>query len=373
MSKTRVLLFRPSLGQGGADRVTATLLRRLDRRRFELAIALVHAEGPFMADVPEDIEFHALGSKRLAFSIPALRRVIRRVKPDVVFSTASAANPLAVIAHAIAGSKARVVLSERNALFRGRFDDVKQRIEVALKRVTYHRAHLVTAVSSGLADQLVTDLGLPRANVRVVYNPMIEDDLTDRAAEPVDHPWFAPDAPAVILACARLVEQKDYPALLEAFAKVRARITARLFVLGEGPMRRALEDKAKRLGVADDVCFHGFDKNPLKYMARAQLLMHASRAEGLPGALIQTMACGTPVVSTDCDFGPREVISRPDVDGFLVPVGDTAALADRALRLLDNPALRRAVGDHARVSANRFTVAASLARYEAALEPGGDS
>lgn len=365
--KTKVLVFRPSLGQGGADRVTATLLRRLDRARFEPSLAVVKAEGPFMQDLPADVTVHVLGSQRLATSVPALSQLLRRTRPDVLFSTASACNPIAVIAATLARSKAKIVLSERNALFRGRRGDLKQQIEVLLKRVTYSRADVVTAVSQGVADQLVSDIGLDRNHVTVVYNPMVDDDTAERAREPVSHPWFADDQCPVILACARLVEQKDYPSLLEAFAKVRAKKQVRLFVLGDGPLRESLTAYAARLGVGESVCFFGFDKNPLKYMSRAYMLMHASRAEGLPGSLIQTMACGTPVVSTDCDFGPREVISQPGADGFLVPVGDTDALADRALALLDNADLRRSVGARARVSANRFTVTAAMQRYEAAL------
>ena len=365
----KVLIFRPSLGMGGADRVTATLLRRLDRNKFQISLALVHAEGPFMTDIPKDVAFHHLAAPRLALSAHALGRVIRETKPDVVFSTASAANVIAVFAHRLVRSKARLVLSERSALLRGRPKDFKQRVEVVLKRVTYPRASSVTVVSSGLGDQLVDRLSLPADLVRVVYNPVIEEDFYERAAEPVDHPWFQEGEPPVILACARLVVQKDYPGLLKAFAAVRAKRAARLFVLGEGTLRKSLEARAGELGIDKDVCFFGFDKNPLKYMARARLLMHASRTEGLPGSLIQTMACGIPVVSTDCDHGPREVISN-DVDGYLVPVGDYDALAARALQILDNDKLRDEMGQRAKVSAARFSVNASMARYEAALLDG---
>jgi len=367
MVKKKVLFFRPSLAQGGADRVTATLLRRLDRARFEVSIALVSAEGPFMQDLPADVTVHRLESRRLALSVPALRRLIRRIEPDVVFSTASAANVIAVIAHGLARSRSRLVLSERSALFRGRANDAKQKIEVALKRVTYRRADVVTVVSNGLGNQLVTNLSLPRDLVRVVYNPIVEEDLADRIAEPVDHPWFAPGAVPVIVACARLVIQKDYPSLLAAFSKVRAARNVRLFILGEGALRSSLEALAQKIGIANDVCFFGFDKNPLKYMARAQILMHASNTEGLPGSLIQAMACGTPVISTDCDYGPREVISS-NVDGFLVPVGDVDALAERAIRLLGDDELRATMGARARESSARFSVESSLKRYAAALE-----
>ncbi len=367
MVKKKVLFFRPSLGQGGADRVTATLLRLLDRDKFEVAIALVRAEGPFMQDLPSDVQVIPLGSKRLARSVPALRRTLLKLQPDVLFSTASAANVIAVMAHRLARSKARLVLSERSALLRGRPNDMKQKIEVVLKRFTYPHADTVTVVSNGLGNQLVTSLTLPRNLIRVVYNPVVEDDFAQRAAEPVDHPWFdaASDIP-VIVACARLVVQKDYPTLLEAFAQMRAERHVRLFILGEGELRKPLEQHAEKLGIAADVCFHGFDRNPLKYMNRARIVMHASRTEGLPGSLIQAMACGTPVVSTDCDYGPREVISQ-NVDGFLVPVGDVEALARRGLQLIGDDELRLRLGTQARRSAQRFSVDASMSRYEAAL------
>jgi glycosyltransferase involved in cell wall biosynthesis len=361
-----VLFFRPTLGEGGADRVTWTLLRNLDRSRFRPALALLRAEGPFLADLPPDVDIHILGSRRLATATPRLARLLARLRPDVVFSTASAANVVSVAAHRAVRSRARLVLSERNALFRGRATEPKQRLEVVLKRWTYRAADLVTAVSAGLADQLVEDLRLPRERVAVVYNPMVDDDLGRLSTEPADHGWFADDVP-VVVACARLVQQKDYATLLDAFALVRARVAARLFVLGEGPLRAELERRARELGVAADVCFFGFDKNPFKYMARSRILMHASRVEGLPGALIQTMACGTPVVSTDCDFGPREVIT-PGTDGYLVPVGDARSLAERAVELISNRSLRDRMGQAARLSASRFTTTASLERYHAAIE-----
>lgn len=361
-------MFRPSLGRGGADRVTTTLLRHLDRSRFELELALVKIEGPFVQDVPSDVRVHDLKVPRLALAVPPLMQLIRARRPDVVFSTASAANPIASLAHALARSPARLVLSERNAFFRGRPRDIKQHIEVLLKRVTYGRAATVTAVSQGVADQLVSALNLPSSRVHVVFNPMVEDDLARRAAEPIEHPWFEPGQPPVVIACARLVEQKDYPTLLDAFARVHQATGARLFVLGEGPLRETLEAKARALGLGDAVCLYGFDKNPFKFMSRARVLMHSSRAEGLPGALIQAMACGTPVVSTDCDFGPREVIARSGTDGFLVPVGNANQLAHHAIQLLADDGLHARVAAAARESAQRFTVAASLARYTAALE-----
>jgi glycosyltransferase involved in cell wall biosynthesis len=313
-----------------------------------------------------------LGSRRLLVAAPDLARLLRRERPDVVFSTHGGSNIIVSIAHALAGSRARLVLSERSALLRRDRGPVRRALEVPAKRVTYRRADLVTAVSRGVAQELASRVGLAASKIRVVYNPVVGEDLAAAAAEPVDHPWFQPGAAVpVIVAVGRLVEIKDYPTLLDAFARIRAARAVRLYVLGDGPLRAALEARVRAAGLAGDVVLHGFDRNPFKYMARARLLLHASRAEGLPGALIQAMACGTPVVSTDCDFGPREVIARPGHDGFLVPVGDAAALAGRALALLGDAALADRVAAAARLSAQRFTVAAALAQYEAALTGAG--
>ncbi len=364
------MFFCPTLADGGADRVVLTLLRHLDRTRFTPSLTMMRHAGfgdGFAADVPADVETFVLGSRRLALAAPALARVLRQTTPDVVFSTHGGSNIIVSIAHALARSRARLVLSERSALLRSDRSRTRATLEIPAKRFTYRRADLVTAVSVGVAEQLAKLLGLAQAKIRVVYNPMVDDDLRAQATEPLDHPWFADAATIpVILAVGRLVEIKAYPTLLDAFVRIRAQRPVRLVILGDGPLRGELEQRARGLGVADDVAFVGFDKNPFKYMARARILLHASEAEGLPGALIQAMACGTPVVSTDCDFGPREVISSGR-DGFLVKVGDAGALAARSLELLGDHDLAGRLSRQARQSAQRFTTAAALTRYQDAL------
>jgi glycosyltransferase involved in cell wall biosynthesis len=362
----RVMFFRPTLGDGGADRVTITLLRHLDRERFAPSIALVHARGALLEEVPADVPVIDLAAPRLALSVHALSRAIARDQPDVVFSTASAANIFAVAAHRLARSRSRLVLSERSAQYRESRSKVRTAIELRAKKLAYARADLVTAVSDGVAAELRELLGLPAHKVVAVYNPVIGADLRAQAAEAVTHPFFGGDAP-VLVACGRLVEVKDYPTMLTAFARLRATRPLRLVVLGDGPLRGPLEDDVRVRGLAGDVAFLGFDRNPYKYMAKARLLLQSSRAEGLPGTLIQSMACGTPVVATDCDHGPREVVTS-GTDGWLVPVGDAGALADAAGRLLDDERARNAMSNAARRASSRFEVAASLARYQDALE-----
>lgn len=358
------------MAEGGADRVTHTVLRLLDRERFAPELALMRMEGPFLDDLPADVTVHSVRAPRLALAAPSLALLLRKLRPDVVFSTSSTGNIVAAAAHLAAGSKARLVLSERTPLFREGNRDAKHRAFAWAKRASYRRADLVTAVAGGIAAQLVSELGLPPAMVRVVDNPMIDDHMIEQAAEPVDHPFFDGKAP-VILACGRMVALKDYPTLLRVFAAARVQQPkAKLVILGDGPSRGMLEHLAQNLGLGGAVWFAGFDKNPFRYMARATLLLHTSRAEGMPGAQIQAMACGIPVVATDCEFGPREVIEHGE-NGFLAPVGDIDALAARVLELLGDEMLRRRMAVAAQRSVTRFHAAAAMRGYETALDGDG--
>lgn len=370
----RVLFFRPSMAEGGADRVTANVLRLLDRSRFAPSLALMRLEGPFLEVLPRDVEVHAVRAPRLALAAPSLALLLRKLKPDVLFSTSSTGNIVASMAHLAAGSQARLVMSERTPLFRAGEKSAKNFAFALAKKASYRRADLVTAVAGGIAAQLVSGLGLPPALVRVVDNPMIDESLAAQAAEPVVHPFFAGEGEKVIVACGRMVALKDYPTLLRVFAAVReapAGQSAKLVILGDGPSRGMLEALAQNLGLTGSIWFVGFDRNPFRYMARAKLLLHTSRAEGMPGAQIQAMACGIPVVATDCEFGPREVIQHGET-GYLAPVGDIAALAARVTALLADEPLRARMGAQAKRSVQRFHAAAAMRGYEAALDGAGE-
>ena len=202
-------------------------------------------------------------------------------------------------------------------------------------------ADAIVAVSDGVADRLAQATGLPRGSIRTVYNPVVGPELPTLAAEPVGHPWFRHGGPPVVLGAGRLVEQKDFPTLLRAFALVRRARPARLVILGDGPAGacEGLRAIAAALGCAEDLDLPGFVANPFAYMARAAAFALSSLHEGLPGVLIQALACGCPVVSTDCPSGPREILDGGRY-GRLVPVGDHEALARAILACLDDPSGR---------------------------------
>lgn len=328
-------LLLPDLGGGGGERVTLSLGQALAARGLEVDLVVGAARGPLLAEVPDEVELVDLGCDRLRSAVAPLRRYLQLRRPGWIAPTVDHANLLGALA--ARGTGTRVVLRPSTTLShtvgaaRG-----LGRLQIAASRRAYRRADAVVACSVGMADDLALYAGRPREAVDVVPNATIHADLRRLAAAPLDDPWFVPGAPPVVVGIGRLGPPKDLPLLLEAFARVRATRPLRLLLLGEGPQRGTIEARARELAVADDVRLPGYVANPYAYLARAGLYVLASTREGLPGSLIEAMACGAPVVATDCPSGPREILAEGR-HGRLTPVGDVAALAAAMSASLEDP------------------------------------
>ena len=320
-------LFLPSLRGGGAERVLVNLANGFAERGYGVDLVLAKAEGVYFDQLSPAVRVVDLHTPRVLRALPGLVSYLRRERPAALLSALNHANVIACLAHRLARVPTRLVISERNTLSVSRPQNARGRLVPWFMRWTYPWADAVVAVSQGVADDLVRTLGIAAERVKVIYNPVVDDELLAKAQEPLDHPWFTDGAPPVVLGVGRLTEQKDFPTLIRAFARVRTHRRARLMILGEGELRPQLEALVRQLGLQDDVALPGFVANPFAYMARAAVFVLSSRWEGLPGALIQAMACGAPVVSTDCPSGPREILEDGRW-GRLVPVGDVDALAE---------------------------------------------
>jgi glycosyltransferase involved in cell wall biosynthesis len=331
-----VALFVPSLTGGGAERVMVDLAQALSAAGHRVDLVLARAEGPFLAHVPANVPVVDLAAPRVAAALPGLVRYLRRVRPRAILSTLEHANILTLIAARFAPST-RVVLREANTspLDQGA-DGLRGRVVAFLMRRAYPRADAVVAVSAGVADALRSAVGVPGERIEVIANPVVTERVLAGADRDATHPWLGVAGVPVVLGVGRLAPQKGFDVLLEAFARVRADRPCRLLILGEGDERPRLEALAAELGIEDDVALPGFDPDPFPAMARADVFALSSRWEGLPNALIQAMALGTPAVATDCPSGPSE-ISEGGRLARLVPVGDVEALADAIRATLDRP------------------------------------
>lgn len=339
-SQKRLAIFLPALYGGGAERIMLNLAVGLAGHGYAVDLVLAQAEGPYLADVPGSVRLVELNARRLRAlrtlaSLPALVRYLRHEQPDALLS-ALHANIVALWARRLAGTPERAVISEHNTFSRQnqQLPWWYSRLMLQLVRRFYPWANGIVAVSEGVADDLAQVAGIPRNRIQVIYNPIVTPELQDRAKEILDHPWFEPSEPPVVLAIGRLTVQKDFSTLIQAFARVRRSHVARLLILGEGEERPELEALVRRLRLEQDVRMPGFVSNPFSYMDKASLFVLSSRWEGLPTVLVEALYCGVPIIATDCPSGSREIL-RDGQYGQLVPVGDVASLARAIEAMLD--------------------------------------
>jgi len=367
-----VALLMVSLGGGGVQRSMLHLARALADRGHRVDLLVYKAQGDFVDNVPSAIRVVALETApvwmgrlyafraapehliQLAMPVllprkpqvtlrclPALVRYLREERPAVLFSAGTYLNLVALWARRLAGVSVRTLISERIHLsshlrYGAKRRKWRWRFILPLLRRTYPEADRIIAISHGVADDLRTLVGLPPELVTTVYNPVVDSELAKKAEVPIDHAWFKPGAPPVILGMGRLSEEKDFETLIRTFARVQTRLPVRLMIFGEGEMRRKLEALARELGVDQDVSLPGFTSNPFAYMARAAVFVLSSTSEGLGNVLIEALACGCPVVSTNCPGGPAEILEDGRY-GRLVPVGDPVAMAQAIISTLDAP------------------------------------
>lgn len=334
----KLALFIADLGGGGAERVFVNLAKALGQRGYPVDLVVGTLDGAaYLDELPCGVRLVNLQVSRMAFGGPSLIRYLRRERPSAILATGVHSSCLAVLARQFSGVRTRVIVRESSMVGPGlrEMKPVMRQVFSWAIKYCYHRADHVIAVSRGSAEELNGKFGVPREMLSVVYSPIISEALQKRASEPLDHEWFQKGQPPVILSVGRLTAAKDQQTLIRAFALVRKNMVARLLILGEGENRAELEALISELGLAEDVSLPGFHKNPFAFMARARLFVLSSAWEGLPGALIQALACGCPVVSTDCPSGPREILQDGRL-GRLVPVGDPINMARAILESLSN-------------------------------------
>ncbi len=303
------------------------LARGFAERGLRADLVQATDDGDFRPALPAGARYVDLHARRALTCVPALVRYLRQERPQAVISGAVQTNVMAVVARRLAASPTRLVLTEHNyiALTARNADTLRGRMTPEIIRWSYPGADAIVAVSHAVADELARAAGFDRARIRVIYNPVLLPEIESLALQPLDHPWFRPGEPPVVLAVGRLTRAKDYPTLLRAFAELRRKRRARLLILGEGEERTELEALAAGLRLQDDAALPGPVANPYPYMKRAALFVLSSRFEGLPTVLVEALAVGARVVATDCASGPAEILGTRD---RLVPVGNVSALSE---------------------------------------------
>lgn len=332
--------FLPTLDGGGAERALLTVAAALCDAGDDVQVIVANATGALREDLPPGLSVVDLQCRRIRSTLPALIRQLRRDRPQCLISTLDHANILAVVATRLAGTATRPVVRVANTLSHASLDgSVQQRAMLRTVRHVYPRAAAVVAPSAAVADGLTRFAGISRESISILANPVIDNDFEQRRSVAIDDPWFGPDHPPVILGVGRLVRQKRFDLLIDAFDRARTQVEARLLILGDGPEHDALEQQVERLALTNSVRLPGFDPNPLRFMAAAEVVVSTSGHEGLPAVLIQALACDAKIVATNCPGGSADVLGH-GAFGTLVPPGDADAFATAVTAAIRSPRRR---------------------------------
>jgi glycosyltransferase involved in cell wall biosynthesis len=357
----------------GIQRMRLNLARRFLDAGHSVDLVVGNADGLIGELVPTGVRVIEVAHRYPLLYFPGLLRYLRRQRPSHLLSSYEDITTMALLANWMLGSRTFVLSSTHNALSRvrkegGWLNRLKYRLILRLMGPLYRRAGAVVAVSRGLADEVAELAGMDRATVKVIYNPVISEEFEGlRSSEPPS--WMRElGARRVIGFFGRLHAQKRVDILLKAFARLDASHDCTLLIVGEGPEEASLRKIVCELGIQRSVVFQGFVKNPLPVMAACHAVVLSSDYEGLGNVLVEAMACGTQVISTNCPFGPSEILEEGRL-GQLVDVGDVAGLAEAMRRLLEREFW--VPPEALRAGAERFTAAGAGDRYLEALGLGG--
>ena len=366
---TDICFFLPNLSEGGVQRAVINLAHAFIEQDLKVDIVLDRVTGSFVKQIPTNCRIVDLEAPRLRNAVPTLISYLRKDRPRGLLSFMHYHDEIAVLAKQLSGVSTKIAVVTQNTLLGiprpplkslPGFLGLTPYYPHTLIKLFYPRADAVCACSQGVAQDVAQISGLPVEKIKVIYNPIVTPALIEKAKEPVEHPWFKAGEPPVILSVGRLTKQKDFPTLIHAFAQVRKQQNARLMILGTGPNKSQLEALTFELGIENEVALPGFVDNPYAYMARANVFVLSSAWEGFGNVLVEALAVGTPVISTNCS-GPAEILDNGKY-GFLTPVGDSNAIAEAILEVIS--------GNYKRVDSTwlqEFSISASAQKYLKAI------
>ena len=319
--------FLQDLSGGGAEKIMTSLANEFVRRGLKVDFVLVQATGVNLKFLSDKVHVVDLKAGNTYLCLPALIRYLNQSRPPVFLSSLDLTNLMALIARKISRVDTRLVLRIEVMVSAQKRPFLKKKLEKVLLSVLYPWADDMVAISKNVAEDIIEYASLPPAKIHVIHNPVITPDLLNKAREEAEHPWLKKGQPPVILGAGRLTEQKDFETLLNAFAILHKKMDARLIILGEGERRSELEAIIQRLDIGKEVDLPGYVENPYSFMRQSKVFVLSSKWEGSPSVVIAALACGCPVISTDCPGGIREILAD-GAYGDLVPVGDAAAIAE---------------------------------------------
>lgn len=334
--KRPILFLLPNLEPGGAEKVFLTLADHLGREGAEVHLALMHSSGALLAEVPEHITVHRLfpySRKFLGYELYcayALAKLADRLKVKACLSTLPPANVVNIWAQQLSNHSHRVIIREANTPSVYVRQGLRPRLLDGIAQLFYRKADIFVAPSNEVASDAQAHYQIPREKIKIIPNPIDFEEIRRKADGPLEIDDFKSDE-LIVMAMGRLTYQKGFDVLIQAFSQVKMK--AKLYIFGAGELEQELRRLIKSLHQSERIILAGHVANPFPYLKRCDLFVLSSRFEGQPNVLLQAMALGRPIVSTDCPSGPRELLESSS----LAEVDDADSLRDKISTQLMKP------------------------------------
>jgi glycosyltransferase involved in cell wall biosynthesis len=329
--KIKIAFFIPSLEGGGAEKVMVNLANAFSKDNIDIDLILGNAKGPYLNRLSNKLNVVDLKAKKMIYCLPKLIAYLNRNKPYTLLATLESASVIAIIAKKLSIAKTKIWIRVPNTLSKDNLnaDNIKDKyLYPFLMKSLYKYAYGIIAISKGVAKDVSEFLSIPSSKIKVIYNPAFTNEILQLSKENIEYlPWDI-DRISLVIGVGRLTKQKNFSMLLKAFSIIRQTIDARLIILGDGEERNNLKLLGEKLNISNDIYFPGFVNNPYAYMRKSSVFVLTSDWEGFGNVIVEALGVGLPVISTDCESGPREILDNGRY-GDLVRVGDYLDLANK--------------------------------------------
>lgn len=333
--KKIIAFILPTLNVGGAERVTLSVIKGLDKERYTPVLITMNAKGPLRNEIPSYVKLYVIECTKFRYSIFKLIKLIKRIQPDCIYSTLRYVSFIILLLKCLLGLKARIIVRESNtvSMVLKQMPAYKARIYILLYKVLYTKADLIIAQCDNMRRDLIKLFDIPPRKIVRIYNPVDLNTVLTKSREFIP-PEYRDDE-LNIVAVGRLVEAKGFDVLLNAFHRfIKHKPEAHLYIIGDGPLTSRLMGICRSLKLEQKVTFTGFIHNPYPYISHCDLYVLSSRWEGFPNSLLEALACGVKVVATACESGPAEILGAEEY-GLLAKTEDEQSLCEKMLQYLD--------------------------------------
>ena len=336
-NRIHILFYCPFLNGGGAEMHLVRMMKSLDETRFEKTLVISRSGGSYeylIRNTDINIIYLDINSEssfiRILKSIFPLVKSIKDINPDITFSLMDNVNVFVILSHRIARHKSKLVIGVQTSIKKSiEFSNSHfKRFILSLMKNLYKYADKIICLSNGVANELNQILiNTQKKQYEVIHNIGFESEKNYKTQEKNKHQ---------LCICGRLIPLKGFDLVIKAVAEVSKKYDdVSLVILGEGPEKEKLRSQCYNLNISNRVYFKGFVTNVAQVMAESEIFILSSYYEGFGNVIVESMGVGTPVIATDCPYGPADIITNGK-NGFLVPIGNSNAISKSVIELFNN-------------------------------------